>query len=691
MNQESMPRAAVRHFIRVVATVAMIAALAPLPGRAETDSETRAQDREFLAARDAFRKGNAAALERYAAALKGYALEPYVEAYRLHMRLAEASPETMQAFFANNASTVVAEQLRSDWLRALVRRQQWEAFLAEYPKVAEEEPDLACYALQARWRLGDISAFDELYPVWTAPRILPDGCVPVAEALLASGRYGPEQVWERLRILLQAGQITAAVRTARMLPRSEEPSNATLWSIHRAPLRYLEHASLDTGKRLSRELMIFAVTRYAQTDAPAAVSLWEQKLKSQFSADERSYVWGQLATQGARQHDARALEWFTHADPTAIDDDQFAWWAREAMREEQWPAVQAAIARMSPRGRSQPVWIYWQARALRALDRRAEADALFARIAGEHSFYGKLATEELGRKIELPPRGYVPAPEDIDAMEQNAGLARALALFRLNLRTEAVREWNWAIRDMDDHQLLAAAEVARRAEIWDRAIHTAERTSGLHDFSLRFLAPYREIFHDRSNELQLDESWVLGIVRQESRFIPQARSAAGARGLMQVMPSTARWIAKRVGMRNFSLAHVSDVAVNIALGTNYLRVVLDGLDGSPVLAAAAYNAGPRRAQQWRATHPMEAAIYIESIPVHETRDYVKKVMSNTMYYAALLSGDTQPLKERLGIIGPRGTGDRTLALDGRPVSPLLVAAHHGTSTSIAAVSLDEIP
>jgi len=276
-----------------------------------------------------------------------------------------------------------------------------------------------------------------------------------------------------------------------------------------------------------------------------------------------------------------------------------------------------------------------------------------------HDFYGKLAREELGIPLSIPPRDHVISDAEVAAAAQNPSLQRALALFRAESRTLAVREWNWGVRGMSDRDLLAAADLARRYEIWDRVINTANRTVGTHDFSMRFLAPYRDIFAEQARAQGLEDNWVLGLVRQESRFISDARSSAGASGLMQLMPRTAAWIARQIGMRNFSMRRVTDVDVNIALGTSYLRYVYDELGGSSVLAAAAYNAGPRRAQRWRGDRPLEGAIYAESIPFSETRDYVKKVMSNTVYYAAIYGGQVESLKQRLGVIPARASDDKT--------------------------------
>jgi soluble lytic murein transglycosylase len=224
------------------------------------------------------------------------------------------------------------------------------------------------------------------------------------------------------------------------------------------------------------------------------------------------------------------------------------------------------------------------------------------------------------------------------------------------MRAEATREWLWTIRGMDDRKLLAAAELARRNEAWDRAISTADRTVVAHNFFVRYLAPYREVLAEKARSRDLEEWWVLGVVRQESRFVTASKSSAGAAGLMQVMRPTAKWAAQRTHMKNFSWARLREPEVNASLGTYYLRHVLDQFDGSPVLAAAAYNAGPSRAKLWRGTSAVEGAIFAETIPFVETRDYVKKVMANTVYYSAVLGTEPMPLKARLGVVPPRREG-----------------------------------
>ncbi len=639
-------------------------------GMAASHAQPRlAPDEHFLAARDANAKGNAALLATHARALKGHLLEPYADYWQLRLRLGEAAPGEVSDFFSKYTGALVAEQLRREWLIVLGKRQQWELFDAAFPNLVTEDADTTCYALQSRWRRGDGSAVEEFRRVWSSPRELPDGCVPIAESEIAAGNLTTRHVWERARLLLQAGQAGAAKRVLDYLPANEQPDDRTLDGIRTQPAKFIERADkLDLKRRANRELLLYAFARQARMEVSLAASLWTKKLQERLPPEDQAWVWGQLATQGARNHDPRAREWFGNADGAAFLDEQLEWRARAALRAGDWPDVRAAIEKMTPLGRNDPAWTYWNGRALRAAGARAEADQFFAVIAAEPSFYGKLALEELGRPLVIPPRGYEPTPEDVKEAAANAGLARAVALFRLDtsglpagaareVRFDAVREWNWTMRGMDDRRLLAAAELARERQLWDRAINSADRTVGMHDFNLRFLAPYREAFGQQSRAQGLEEAWVLGLVRQESRFIVNARSSAGAAGLMQLMPATARWVAKKIGMRDFNPTQVNDVEVNIALGTSYLRYVLDELEGSPVLAAAAYNAGPGRARKWKADRPLEGAIYAESIPFNETRDYVKRVMSNTMYYAALYGGETRALKARLGTIPARHSGE----------------------------------
>jgi len=643
---------------------ALIAALLLAPPALQAKpSPPLTQDEIFLAARAAVRADDYDKLGKYEAQLEGYLLQPYVQAWRLLPRLEDLPAERVRAFLEREDGTVLAQQVRREWLKALGKKRQWDLFRAEYPLFVGEDNDVACYALQARWEQQDASALAEVRAKWVAPRDLPAGCVPLAEAMIASGQYTNRQVWERIRLLLEAGAVSSAWRSAEYLPPSEALNRAQLFAVAAGPQRFLDDKKKNWSKRAVRELTMFALHRLARTDSVAAAGYWDKKLRAGFSEEEQGYVWGQLALRAARRNLPEALEWYRHAAEAGaqLSEEQIAWRLRAALRQGDWGQVLVSAHLMSPPQSNEPAWIYWQGRAAQALGNDTEARTQFARIAGEHHFYARLAAEELGLAFDIPPKGFTPTAEDVAAIGRQSGFQRALALYQLGQRLDSAREWIWTIRGMDDKQLLAAAEFARQNQMFDRAINTADRTQALHDFSVRYLAPYRNALGESARAQQLEEAWVLGLVRQESRFISEIKSSAGAAGLMQLMPATAKWVAGRMGMRDYSWRRVTDAGVNAALGTWYLRHVLDDLDGSPVLAAAAYNAGPGRARRWRDTHPLEGAIYAETIPFNETRDYVKKVMNNTMYYAAMLGGHVRPLKARLGIIAPRGGNDRIIA------------------------------
>ncbi|MGV3629371.1 MAG: transglycosylase SLT domain-containing protein [Betaproteobacteria bacterium] len=618
-------------------------------------------DDAFLKARDAARSGDSKQLEQLAAKFQGHVLEPYVQYWRLRVRLEAREAEEMRAWLAANRDTPLSDYLRRDWLKLLGKNGQWELFNAELPALVNDDPEMTCYGLQARV-LTDTLALREARPLWFVARDLPGSCDPLFQALVEARQLSVEDIWTRIRLALEAGQVSLANRVAAYLPKGQAPDPRALSAISSNPASQLAETRLDFKSRANRETTMFAVYRLARTSPQQAAAHWV-KLAQRFTEEERSYVWGMLGYFGAMRHDPAALDWF--AQSSDMSDLQLGWKVRAALRAKRWPEVLAAIEAMTPKEAEDPAWRYWKARALKTQGRTTEAAALLKPLSAEYNFYGQLALEDLGGSVQAPATAYKPTDEDIRSVAARPGIKRALELFRLDLRLEAVREWLWAIRGLSDRQLLAAAEVARRNAVYDRAINTADRTLFEHDFGLRYLAPYRDQLKAAARQLDLDEAWVNGLIRQESRFIAQAKSRVGASGLMQLMPATAKWVAGKIGLKDWQWSQVTDVETNLSLGTYYLRHVLDTLDGSPVLASAAYNAGPGRARAWRDSQGMEAAIYAESIPFNETRDYVKRVMANASYYASNFSQQSQSLKSRIGVIEPR-VRDREKSLGDTP-------------------------
>ena len=588
---------------------------------------------DFLAARDAFRAGDAVKLERFAQRLKNTPLEVYASYYRLRLGLENADTGAVKDFLSRPEDTPMIDRLRGEWLKQLGKKQQWEWFDAEYPRLLNEDTELTCYALQSRRRSQEQEALNEARGLWFSGKGQPDSCGPLFEAALSAGIISEPDVWQRLRLALEVGNVSLAKQLAGHLTGNHAVSPAALESAAADADRYLEKLVLDKKNDGQRAVALFALQRLAKQSPDLAAARWE-KIAASFPDAEQHYFYGWLAYEAARKLDSRAPQWFKAAADAPLNEQQSAWRVRAALRAQDWPEVLASIDAMGGQQQRDTAWQYWKARALQALGKPAEANQLFVPLSGEYNFYGQLAGEELAGSPLLssstaplrqgPPeqsRGaqdrpgtgsaatYKPRKQDLAAMLALPGIQRILALYRMDMRGEALKEWSWTVRNFNDQELLAVAEIARRNEMYDRAINAADRTVNVHDFSLRYLAPYRDALRAHIREYGLEEAWVYGLMRQESRFVTAAKSDVGAAGLMQVMPSTARWIAKKLGLKSYKQSLIHQLDTNLRLGTYYMKTVLSWFDDSPVLASAAYNAGPGRARRWRGDQPLEGAIY----------------------------------------------------------------------------------
>ncbi|WP_256212087.1 transglycosylase SLT domain-containing protein [Nitrosomonas communis] len=618
------------------------------------------QGEDFLAIREAFRTGDAVRVAFYARNLQNYVLAPYVEYYQLRLYLGTADINTIRAFLARYQDSLVADRLRGDWLRILAKKQQWALFAEEYPNVSNKDEDLICYSLQQRLGLAvrDREVAGEARLLWLTERDMPDSCTPVFNILVASGQISSEDIWSRIRLALEAGNTGVARHISGYLPSNQILNEQKLKEAAKDPQRYLEKYQHDFRSRADREIALFALSQLLRSGTNQAYARWHN-IHKQFPESDRSYFLSTLAYRAALRQDPRTLGWFLDAENSKqtypLNEAKLAWKARVALREGKWDLVMQCIESMPSAMQQTDVWRYWKARALKSKGELVAANEILAPLSQEHSYYGQMAKEELGVMLSEPATNYQPGMQEISDMQRMPGIQRALALYQLNLRIEAHREWTWTIRNFNDAQLLAAAEVAYRHGLYDRAINTAIKTVSQHNFNLRYLAPYRDQMREVLRYQELDEAFVYGLIRQESRFLSDVKSTAGAMGLMQLMPATAKWVAEKLGMQNFHNHLVTDINTNLRLGTYYLKHVLTIFDNQPLLAAAAYNAGPSRAKQWRDDiRPLEGAIYAETIPFNETRDYVKVVLNNSMYYASNFGH--QPilrLSQRLGTVSPK--------------------------------------
>lgn len=611
-------------------------------------------DADLAAAKQALRKGRWQSIEQLKPRFAHTLLEAYPDYWLLDGNIQRADSAEVRAFLDRHPTGPLAESLRRDWLKALGAAAAWDLFRAEHARLIADDAEIACYSLQERLARDDAAAPGEARARFREAREEPAPCDPVFSQLAAKGALSQADIWKRLRALLAHGQLKAAKSTNALLAPETRIPERTLERIAADPARYLAHLKARSLDRGARESAIFAISRLARTRAEDAAAYLE-KIGPTLGADA-GYAWGQLAWQAAEDLDPRALEWYAKAGGEALSDSQVAWKARTALRTGDWKAVLAAIGELSPALARESTWRYWKARALREEGRGAQAEAILRPLAALPSFYGVLAAEDL--RIPAAPdwNGVQPSAADLERVRAIPGIRRALLLYRGGLDTDALREWSWATRDLDDRGLLAAARIAAEADVPDRAIFAADRTLQLHDFAQRYPVPHRKALDAAARQWDLDEAFVYGIIRQESRFLVDARSPVGAIGLMQLMPRTARWVARQIPVRAYKPEMLVQPEVNLAMGTYYLHRVLVSL-GDPILAAAAYNAGPTRARRWRDDKPLEGAIYAETIPFRETREYVKKVFTNAWYYRQRLNGAPATLHELLGTVPGRDNAD----------------------------------
>ncbi|THF62191.1 lytic transglycosylase domain-containing protein [Pseudothauera rhizosphaerae] len=613
-------------------------------------------DARILAAREALRTGDRNTLERLAAQREPHELDSYVRYWLLFNKLARPDPPPvaeLTTFLQAHPGTLVAERLRGDWLRRLAKDGEWRAYLDLYPTLEQPDDELACHAWHARLLYGDPRVAEEAAALWTERINSHGACEPVLRTLAIERRATVDQIWWRIRRQLESRGSPPALATLAWLPAAEAPSVAEFSRAAGNPGQYLARLTpAQLTRRSARELALAAIVRLARENVEAA-HLHLLRLRDALGSDKTALAYAALALRAAFQQMPQAVEWFDAAGDVPLSAEQRAWRIRSALRAGDWGRVRRAIEALPEDERERPEWTYWLARAHDALGNPAAARLLYEAIAGEPHFYGMLAADEMGQTFSLPNRGGGPAAEDRARAAADPALRRALAMYRLDMRLDATREWNWALRGRDEAFLVAAAELALRHDIYDRAINTAELANAGDHFELRFITPFRQVIEPQVRRQGLDMSWVYGLMRQESRFTAPARSSAGAQGLMQVLPATGKWVARKIGLPNYHQRMLTDPDTNVLLGTSYMRIILDDLDNHPLLASAGYNAGPGRARRWRDERPLEGAVYAETIPFDETREYVKKVMANTVIYAALLEGRPQSLKARLGVVTAR--------------------------------------
>ncbi|MEW6766331.1 MAG: transglycosylase SLT domain-containing protein [Pseudomonadota bacterium] len=585
--------------------------------------------------------------------IKAYPLADYLRYLDLKERVASATNEEISAFLRDAQDSYMAEDIRKRVLRQLARAGDW----AGYQSFDDERLDsveFRCQRLVARGaEQGVRPLLDEALALWREARELPATCERMEDWLAASGKLTADLLWKRLESAMDDGKVDEARRLA---ARLEAQARIPEWQqARKSPEKFLRKHKDAKGDTVLHHMLADAIKRVARKDAHEARALWMGlKAREHMSAWARHDAERDLAVEAARQHLPEASAWFESVPASAMDDYARAWKARAALRGQRWDRVLAAIEAMPAEQQAEDEWRYWRARSMEALGQGEAARRIWQDVARGISYYGLLAADRAGVRYGL---AYVELPSDdrVGDVALRPAVRRAREFYVQGLMREARLEWQAALRNMDPPTQRAAAHLAARWGWMERAAITMgkARHAGLEDLEVRFPLPWRDDVERFARAEAIDSGWMFGVMRRESAFMPDIGSSAGAQGLMQLMPATARYVAKKFDLPAPDRGDLHDPATNMRLGSAYLRYVLDKFDDNQVLATAAYNAGPGRVKQWLPKgESLPADIWVDTVPFTETREYCRAVLHYATVFEWRLHGEARPLSARMpGVSG----------------------------------------
>lgn len=628
--------------------------LAAFASPLQATSNLEQQRKDFLEARKAVKQG---ALTRYRKLIKkldDYPLRGYLEYEFLKRRLSKQSVERVHKFFVDNADSPIHDRLRGKWLRTLVKQGRWTQYVNDYQDL--NSPKLACYYARALQKIGHKDAANKTIEyLWLSGKSQPRACDAVFNSWRASGQASPEIIWQRIRLAMHKRRPNLARYLAKFLGPTERSWVERWYKMYRRPAKMLNHQDFRKDTPLIREIVLHGVERLARIDATEAAKRWHGiRTRYSFTADDIGKVERRIGLSAATQGLSEALLLLTRVDASWSDETVQQWRVRSALAAGNWNAVLHSVDALPESIRDDSGWQYWRARALDELGYKKHANEILSVLATRHHYHGQLAADRLGLPYSLDGTPLVVSEQDIQLLRTIPGIKRAEELFDLKLTLDARREWQRSIDVLNPRQLEIAAALASSWGWHDRAVLTIGRTGSLDDLKLRFPIVYEKQVTRHAKENHIEPAWVFGVLRQESAYMTDARSHAGAMGLMQLMPRTARMEARKLRLPLRGRYALLNVDKNIRLGTAHLKRVLDINKGHHVLATASYNAGVQRVRSWLPkSGNIPADIWIETLPFNETRNYIKKVIATTAIFEKHLGQPITPIGKRLAEIKPR--------------------------------------
>jgi soluble lytic murein transglycosylase len=608
-----------------------------------------AQRLAFVAADTALQAGVAVTYTQ----LGDYPLYPYLRYRDLQQRLEQYPTEEIRVFLRTYADSPLSGRLRLAWLRQLAKAQRWQDFLQDYR--GGDDVALTCWYRQALLHTGQRDqALAGIEAVWMQGVSLPNACDPLFSLWQVQGGVTPERLWRRFALAMDKGEQRLAGYLKSLMPEQEQATAALWLAVDNNPQLVLATERFVAQDPRTADILLHGLERWSQQDSvSAAAALDTLKQDYALPAQPVAELERKLALFVASRGHPSALMRLTAVSAALVDTDVQEWRVRVHLQQADWPGVLRWLDQLQPALNAAPLWRYWRARALEATGRKDEALALYRPLADERDYHGFLAADRLGLPYRLADSPLSVTAATLQALEQLPGILRARELFFVNRYWEARTEWQQATANLGQEQLRHAAKLAQAWGWHYQAIVTLARTDYWDDLELRFPLPYQSLVIAHAQRADIDPAWVYAVMRQESLFRADARSPAGALGLMQIMPATGRQIAADLRLGPFNNGDLLKTDTNIRYGVHYLRRILDQLQNNPVLATAAYNAGPFRVVQWLPEQgPLEADRWVETIPFFETRRYVKRIMEHAAIYAQQLNKGSYPLRAWRGLVLP---------------------------------------
>lgn len=591
----------------------------------------------FLQAEAALKNGKVAEFQKLKTALKHYPLYPYL-LFAEHDKTIKTLPyETLHSFLDKYPDTPLAEQLRTRWLQAKANQEEWQEFLKAYVPV--KDTNLQCYALWARLNTNENkrSVLEDVVPLWLTGKTPPKACEAVFQVFEDSHLLTRPMVWQRIKLAIQEGNEKMARKMMRHI-KSSEKALVELWiMIHNNPYLISEKKYFNQDHPAILEMIVHGISEIAKKKPDTAKQIWQQ-IGKQYTFAERH--WGMvvraIGLSFATQRHPDAEKWLSKVPNVYANQAVHEWRVRVALGKEDWQSVVFWLKNFPEPLAKEETWQYWQARAFHKTNQVAASQEILEKLSQSRSFYGFLASQHLQKPYAIASQKFPLDTVFLIQVAKKDSVRRARELYLLGRESKARAEWLTATQYMTDKERHGAAALSLKWGLPNWSILALSKAQNKNDLSLRFPIVHSHHITRAANETQIDPAYIFALTRQESAFVSNARSSAGALGLMQLMPGTAQQVAKKhqVSLKNMNV--LFEPGTNITLGSRYLRMMLNTYENHPILATAAYNAGPGRIKKWLPSYDMAADSWIETIPFKETREYVKNVMTYTVIYKELL-------------------------------------------------------